>query len=375
MAILTLIAGLVILTAGGECLVRHASKLASAIGISPLVIGLTVVAFGTSSPELVVSVQSALAGKPDVALGNVIGSNIFNILFILGISPIIIPLSVSHQLARYDLPILLAVSVGVWLASYDGSISKANGLVLSVGLIIYTIWAVKLGRRQHKTITNTDRPEPDYPIVNSRIKPVIVSIALLALGLALLMVGSKLFVDAAIAIARQFGVSELVIGLTIVAAGTSLPEVATSVLAALRGERDIAVGNVIGSNLFNLLGVLGIAGLVSADGIHVADTAFDFDMPVMILATVICLPIFITQNSISRWEGAIYIIAYVLYTISLFAMATSAITVSDSTFALYFLVSPILAVVLLLSFWRSRMNGANPIYQSNSRINSDTSTS
>lgn len=270
-----LVGGLAVLIAGAEMLVRGASRLAAAVGISPLVIGLTVVAFGTSSPEMAVSVQSALSGQAgaNIAMGNVIGSNIFNVLLILGLSAAIAPLIVAQQLVRLDVPIMIGVSVLVLLLALDGAIGRLDGLLLFAGVIAYTAFAIYQGRRESKVV------EAEYAQEFSA-KPrgagqVLLNIAFVVVGLGLLVLGSNWFVDAAIAIARVLGVSELVIGLTIVAAGTSMPEVATSVMASLKGERDIAVGNVVGSNLFNLLAVLGLSALVAPAGVEVAPAALE----------------------------------------------------------------------------------------------------
>ncbi|MGV3483267.1 MAG: calcium/sodium antiporter [Planctomycetaceae bacterium] len=255
--------GLALLTAGAELLVRSASAIATAVGISPLVVGLTVVAYGTSAPELVVSVQSALSGKPDLALGNVVGSNIFNVLFILGISALIIPLKVAQKLVWFDVPLMIALSVAVMVVGYDGRISRLDGLMFTAGLVAYTAWAIVSSRRDQAAIRAEYEAEFGAKEDSFSFRQSLLNGVLLIVGLGLLVFGSRLFVGGAIAIARNLGISELVIGLTIVAAGTSLPEVATSIIAAIRGERDIAVGNVVGSNLFNIMGVLGIASLVS----------------------------------------------------------------------------------------------------------------
>jgi cation:H+ antiporter len=282
MAILMLVLGLAVLTAGAELLVRGSSQLAIALGISPLVVGLTVVAYGTSAPELVVSVQSSLSGQPDVAIGNVVGSNIFNVLFILGLSAMIVPLRVSQQLIRVDVPLMVGLSVLVLATAQDGKIGRLDGLVLIGGIIAYTVLAVVSSRREKAAIQAEYEAEFGMKKEVEGRGKIVANLLLVAAGLALLVLGSRWFVDSAIMIARAMGVSELVIGLTIVAAGTSMPEVATSIMAAIRGERDIAVGNVIGSNIFNILGVLGISSVVSSDGIRVSAAALQMDIPVMV---------------------------------------------------------------------------------------------
>lgn len=314
MTFLMLIGGLVVLTLGAEILVRGASALAVAARISPLVVGLTVVAFGTSAPELVVSVQSSLRGQPDIALGNVVGSNIFNVLFILGVSALIIPLQVSQQLVRFDVPLMIGLSLLVAVMGWDGTIGRWDGLFLTGGLIAYTSWGIMQSRKEQEAIQQEYAQEFGDGLKTNTTGKLFLNLGLVIGGLVLLILGSRWFTDAAITIARQIGISELVIGLTIVSAGTSLPEVATSVLAAYRGERDIAVGNAIGSNLFNMMGVLGIAAVVSGPGVAVSAAALEFDIPVVIAVAVACLPIFFTEHLIARWEGGLFVGYFCAYT-------------------------------------------------------------
>ncbi|MGH7464582.1 MAG: calcium/sodium antiporter [Longimicrobiales bacterium] len=296
-------AGLVLLVAGGELLVRGAARLAAATGISPLVVGLTVVAFGTSSPELAVSVQASLAGEVDIAVGNVVGSNIFNVLLILGLSAAIVPLVVSAQLVRVDVPIMIGVSALLLLLSLDGQLSRVECALLALGLVAYVVIQITLSRRSPQS-DEDQAVETGSPVVN---------VVLIVVGLGLLVLGSRWLVQSAVEIAELFGVTPFVIGLTVVAAGTSMPELATSVIAGVRGQRDIAVGNIIGSNLFNILAVLGISGLLSPAGIPVSNAALTMDIPVMVAVAVLCLPIFSTY-AISRLEGLLFLAYYVLYT-------------------------------------------------------------
>lgn len=325
MTIAYFIAGLVFLVIGAELLVRGASRLAVALGISPLVIGLTVVAFGTSAPELAVSVKAALSGQAGIAVGNVIGSNIFNVLFILGISALIVPLAVSKQLIRLDVPIMIALSVSVLLFALDGSFSRLEGVIWFSGLITYIVFLFYKSRKEQREAAAEIDPEVAALIGDtSQAKQAWPkNLALILGGLALLVLGSRWLVDSAVIFANYLGVSEVVIGLTIVAAGTSLPEVVTSIIAALRGERDIAVGNVVGSNIFNIMAVLGIASIVAPTGIPVEATTLRFDIPVMIAVAVACLPIFFTGQTISRPEGALLFFYYVAYTLYIVFVATS----------------------------------------------------
>ncbi|PJJ96304.1 sodium:calcium antiporter [Lysobacteraceae bacterium NML91-0213] len=309
MTVLLLLAGLAALVLGAELLVRGATRLALATGLSPLVIGLTVVAFGTSAPELAVGIGAARGGVPDIALGNVVGSNITNVLLILGLSALIAPLVVARQLIRVDVPIMVALSLGVLLLARDGVIGIADGLLLVAALVAYTVVQIRIGRRDPDAAPGS--PAVDLP---DGARGWLTNIALVGGGLALLVVGADWLVDAATTIARLLGLSDLVIGLTVVAVGTSMPEIATSVLATLRGQRELAVGNVVGSNIFNLLGVLGITALFAPDGIGVSQAALHFDMPVMIATAVACLPVFFTGHCIRRWEGMLFLGYYVAYT-------------------------------------------------------------
>lgn len=313
MTIVLFVLGLVLLVVGADMLVKGASRLASIMGISPLVVGLTVVAFGTSSPELAVSVQAALVSQGDIAIGNVVGSNILNVLFILGISAVITPLLVSQQLIRLDVPLMIGVSVLAWLLVLDGNLSQLEGLFLVGGLMAYITILIRLSRRESKAVAQ-EYAEAFAENTTPSAKAWLTNGALIIAGLAMLVLGSHWLVEGAVVFAKLMGLSELVIGLTIVALGTSLPEVATSIIAAVRGERDIAVGNVVGSNLFNIMGVLGLASLVSPDGIAVSAAAISFDIPIMIAVAIACLPIFFTGNTIARWEGAVFLGYYIVYT-------------------------------------------------------------
>lgn len=346
---LSLIGGMIILTAGAELLVRNASKLAVGLGISPLVVGLTIVAFGTSAPELVVSLYATLDGQTDIALGNVVGSNILNILLILGISASIIPLTVMRRVIQVDVPLMVLLSFGVLLMAANGAISRFDGLLLLAFQLGYTWWSVREGRRATKEeqalwlegVTVEDaKPTP---------LRMLLELALIGVGLGLLVLGSRLFSSAAVEIARSFGVSEFVIGLTVVAAGTSLPEVATSVVAALRGERDMAVGNIVGSNIMNLAFVLALCGIFATDGIAVSEAALWFDLPVMCAAAFACLPIFFSGHSIARWEGALFLFYYVAYTAYLIISQTMEPWIDHYRLALLGFAVPLTVVTLAVS--------------------------
>lgn len=321
MSTLFFLLGLAALILGAELLVRGASRLALSLGISPLVVGLTVVAFGTSSPELAVSVQSAWSGQVDIALGNVVGSNIFNVLFILGLSAIIVPLMVDQQLVRQEVPLMIAASLLLWGLAADGGIERWEGVLLTGLLGAYSVLVIRQSRRETAAIRE-EYAEAMPGDGGAWDRHWAVQLLLVVGGLVLLVLGSHWLVEAAVTLARALGVSELVIGLTLIAAGTSLPEVATSVMAAIRGERDIAVGNVVGSNLFNILGVLGVSATLAPVSLSVAPALLGFDLPVMVAVAVVCLPIFFTGSLIARWEGVLLFAYYLAYTAYLILVAT-----------------------------------------------------
>ncbi|OEC35427.1 cation:H+ antiporter [Pseudomonas cuatrocienegasensis] len=322
MTLVYLIAGLVLLVAGAEVLVRGAAKLAAQFGIPPLVVGLTVVAFGTSAPETAVSVQAALNGSGDLAIGNVVGSNIANVLLILGMTALVAPLIVSRQLIRLDVPIMIGASLLTLALAWDGSLSRIDGAILFSGVLAYTAFLI-ISSRKEQAAGPDDEFAREFGL-NEPAKPYagLINAGLIVVGLVLLVVGSNFLVEGAVSLARALGLSELVIGLTVVAIGTSLPELATSIMAAIRGERDIAVGNIVGSNIFNLLCVLGLASLVSPAAIVVSANALAFDFPVMIAVAVACLPIFFSGYRINRWEGLLFIGYYAAYTLYLVMSAS-----------------------------------------------------
>jgi len=350
---LLLIIGLAVLVVGADLLVRGAARLALRFGISPLVIGLTVVAFGTSAPELAVGVQSGLSGQADIALGNVVGSNIFNVLAVLGLSALIAPLVVKQQLVRFEVPLVVGLSVLVLLMAKDGRISPFDGLLLASGLVAYTALVIRQSRREAAAVEAEYAKEfGDAP--SGWLARLPVQIALMLAGLGLLVLGATWLVDGAVAIARALEISEVVIGLTIVAAGTSLPELATSVVAALRGERDIAVGNVVGSSMFNLLGILGVAALATPGGLAVAPGLVYFDIPVMIAVAFACLPIFASGNRIARWEGALFLGYYAAYVAYLVLAATEHAALERFGTAMLGFVLPLTGVTLLVLWVQQR---------------------
>jgi len=347
--VLDICVGLILLVAGAELLVRGASRIAVAAGVPPLIIGLTVVAYGTSAPELAVSTVATLNGQSAMALGNVIGSNIFNLLCILGLSALIVPLSVSAQLVRMDVPIMIAASLTLMFISWDGSIGRIEGGLLVASAIAYTILLVRMGRRD-PTI-QAQRAQKRAKTAPSRL---VASVAFVLLGLVLLIYGSRRLVSGAVVIARDLGVSELVIGLTVIAVGTSLPELATSTIAAIRRERDIAVGNLIGSNIFNILAILGAAAALGPQGVEVSSAARTFDIPVMVAVAIACLPIFFTGCRISRWEGLLFFFYYIAYVVYVLLNAAGHDALDEFGMVMMLFVIPLTILGIVVSWLRER---------------------
>lgn len=307
MTAILLISGLVLLYAGAEALVKGATAMAFRLGISSLVIGLTIVAFGTSAPEMTVSVLAAFSGKGDIAAANVVGSNIFNIAVILGIASLICPIHISRQLIRWDVPVMIGVSLlGIWMLA-NRVLSQIEGVILFAGIILYTVWAF---RRSRSTSAISGEGNPESPSAEYPHMKLSLSVMWIVTGLILLVLGSKALVTGAIYLARSAGLSESIIGLTIVSAGTSLPELATSVVAAFRRQPDIAVGNIIGSNIFNILAILGVSSLLvpySAPGLTTVDLA------VMLGFAVVAMPFMWTKFTLSRTEGFLLLAGYGIY--------------------------------------------------------------
>lgn len=307
--ILSLIGGTAILSWGAHMFVESSSHIARRFGVPAIVIGLTVVAFGTSAPELAVNVVAALKGNSAIAMGNVVGSNIFNVAVILGICSIITPLFVNMQLLKLDIPIMVVVSLLLYFAGMDGKISRIEGLALFSGMILYTILQIRLAVKERKMIQ--EEYDQEFGDKGNKVKDGL----LLIFGLILLVVGAEIFVNGAVGGARLLGWSEALIGLTIIAAGTSLPEVATSIAATLKGERDIAIGNVVGSNIFNILGVLGISGLIT--DLEVGDHMAKIDILVMLGIAFLVLPFALKKQTLGRAGGFIFVSLWVAYTVYL----------------------------------------------------------
>jgi cation:H+ antiporter len=336
LTVVLLLAGFAALVGGGEVLVRGASGLARSFGLSPLVIGLTVVSFATSAPEFAVTLGATLGGSPGIAVGNVVGSNVANVLLVLGLAALVLPVAVRTSLVRADVPVVIGLSVLLLLLSLDGSVSRLDGAVLVVLLLAYIGFSVVVGRKQGAG----DAPREQAPPRPLRDALLVVA------GVALLVVGARWLVSAATTIAEAAGISDLVIGLTVVAIGTSLPELATSVIAAVRGEREMAIGNVVGSNVFNIGAVLGLAAAITPDGIPVDPSAVRFDMPVMVAVAVALLPVVFTGMIVARWEGALFVGYYVAYVAFLLLAAAEHEALEDYRTAMVYFVLPLTGLTL-----------------------------
>ena len=356
------VVGVVALVVGAESLVRGSSRLAARSGLSPVVIGLTVVAFGTSAPELAVSIGAAAGGESEIALGNVIGSNIANVLLVLGLSAVVGGgLVVAQRIVRVDVPIMIVMSALVLVLGLDGRIGRLDGGLFVAILIVYLVWTVRSAvgdqdaDEDHDGVADAAALASEYSSALGREKirgsSLWRDLLYVVGGLALLVVGAQSLVTAATDVARALDISELVIGLTVVAVGTSLPEIATSVVAAARGQRDMAVGNAIGSNLFNILAVLGITGVVSP--VIVSSGARGFDLPFMLAVAVACLPIFADGFILRRWQGAVFLSYYVAYLVWLgLDAAEHDLQSAFSSLMLYFAV-PLTALTVIVVAYRA----------------------
>jgi cation:H+ antiporter len=342
-----ILGGILILFGGGELFVAGSTALALLLGIPQIVIGLTVVSLGTSAPELFVSVLSTLQGDDAIAVSNIVGSNIFNVLVVLGMSALVVPLRVRSRLVRRDVPLLLGVSMATWGMASGGRLTWQAGLALLAGTVMNVIWEMR---------TAGENPDEQGDDLSDERRTPPAALARLGGGLVLLVVGSQLLVRGATSAAQSLAVSETVIGLTIVAAGTSMPELVTSLVAAYRGKADLAIGNVVGSNLLNQLVILGISATVSGDGLVVDPVMIDRDFPIMVLTTLACLPIFWTQGVITRLEGGILVALYGLYLGEQLLLNQAPSFVDEYRLALLILALPLLLAFLTWSVlhWRQQ---------------------
>lgn len=303
--LLSLAGGFVLLAVGGEALVRGSAALGLRFGLRPVLVGLTIVAFGTSAPELAVSLQAAAAGVDELAVGNVVGSNIANVGLILGLSALLRPAPVSSKLVRHDVPVMIVAALAMVVMLLDGRISRLEGAVLVAGIVGYLAFSVRHASEERRRVQSEFRQE-----LSEGSPGIAFSGAATLSGCAALIGGGKLFVVGATGAAEAFGVPPAVVGLTIVALGTSLPEVATSIVAALRGHPDIATGNVVGSNIFNVLAILGITAVAKP---LVRGSVTLADLGVMLAFSALPLPLMLSRGRLERWEGALLLACYVLY--------------------------------------------------------------
>ena len=304
--ILLIVVGAALLYFGAEGLVRGSASAALRMRIAPLIVGLTIIAFGTSSPELVVSIKAALKGNSEIALGNVIGSNICNIALIIGVAAIIRPIKVDKNFIKADMLLMVGVTALLILLMFDGNLDLIDGVIMFAGIVVYNVATIVSARKSSidsvKIDENDDVPEKSKSIAKDA--------AFIVGGLAVLILGADLFVDGAVDIAKFLGASDLIIGLTVIAFGTSLPELATSIVAAIKGHAEISIGNAVGSNIYNILLILGVASMVSpinTVNVNVIDVA------VMLAVALVLFPLSWTQHAISRKEGVFLLLVYVTY--------------------------------------------------------------
>lgn len=312
-ALAWLILGLIALIVGAELIVGGGARLAARLRIPPMIIGLTIVSIGTSTPELAVGIEAALRGNGSLAVGNIAGTNTVNLLLILGLSALIRPLSLGSQTLRFDLPVMMVVALALLVMAMDGALTRFDGAVLVGAGILYTLAIIGVAHRGSPTTKLELAQEFATP---SHVRPlvdILRSGAALIAGIVIIVLGSELLVDQAVALARSLGVSDALIGLTIIAIGTSSPELVTTIVGTLRNDRDIAIGNLLGSSIFNILFILGITCLVPGQALQVEPNLARIDIPVMAAATLACIPIFLSGKRVSRMEGGLFVTAYFVY--------------------------------------------------------------
>ena len=348
---LSLVVGLPLLLCSAELLVRNSVRLAALIGKSRLFVGLTIAAFGTSAPELAIGVMGIVRGQADLGLGNIIGSNIFNTFFILGLGALIRPIIVSHKVIRRDIPILIGFGLMFFVMSLDMSISVFEAILLAITLIGYLVYLSHLPADE-KEIVLPVVPKDDSPADTAlSLKSLGLRIVLIVVSIGVMVYASHLMVAGAVGIASRLGISELVIGLTVLAVGTSLPEIAATLVAIRRNEHDLAVGNIMGSSIFNIVAVPATMTLVNAAPLPLSADAVRFDMPIMLLAIIACLPIFFSGHRISRSEGLLFLVYYAAYVLMLYVRSASDSPITTATLA--WLIAPVLAVTLSIVIYRA----------------------
>jgi cation:H+ antiporter len=316
------LAGLGALVVGAEVMVRGSSRAAARLGISPIVIGLTVVSIGTSMPELAVGVVAAADGSGALAVGNIAGTNVVNLLFVLGLSALILPLAIEMRTLRFELPVMAGAAILLWVLAANGVLSRIDGIILVIGAIAYTVAVILASRRETREAAAEFAAAYSADSARTGGHRTALDVGMMLGGIAVVVLGAEWLVDAAVGMAREFGVSDALVGLTVVAIGTSAPELVTTVISTLRGERDIAVGNLLGSTIYNILLILGVTCLVPANGLELTPALVRVDIPIMVAVTLACVPIFISGRRVGRIEGGGMVVAYLAYLAFLLATQT-----------------------------------------------------
>jgi cation:H+ antiporter len=317
-------AGLIIMVLGAELLLRSATRMAALLGVSPIIIGLTLVSVGTTAPEMAVGLTAVAEGKGPLAVGNIAGTNMFNLLFILGLSALIRPLPIRLQSIKLDLPILIGATTALVVMALDGVLSQTEGALLLLAAVFYTLTLIRTSRQQSATTRQDFADEFDIKALmpGKQSAPRTLNMALLLAGIGLTLLGADVLVAGAVNMARAGGVSDAFIGLTVVAIGTSVPELVTTMVATYKGDRDVAVGNLVGSSIYNILVILGVALLASPKGIDVSSNQLWIDLPLAAFVALVCMPVFKSDRSVSRAEGLAFVLTYAAYLAALMWVRT-----------------------------------------------------
>jgi cation:H+ antiporter len=304
---LLVVGGLVTLIAGAEVLVRAGSSLAAWLGIRPMLIGLTVVSLGTSVPELAIGIDAAVSGNPGLAVGNIVGANLINFLLILGLSALLLPIALDRATLRFDLPAITAAALLLYVLARDSKLTRPDGVILLLAALAYTAARVHVSRRE--TVAAADGSADDAGEVAGDQRPAR-QMVLLLVAIVVVVIGAELLVEGAVRSARSLGVSDAIIGLTIVAVGTTAPEFVTTIMSTLRGDRDLAIGNLIGSSIYNICAILGVTVVVAPRGVAVPDEVLAADLGLLVAAAAAAVPVFLSGKRISRVEGALFVASY-----------------------------------------------------------------
>lgn len=350
---LSFLGGLTLLLFAGHFVVRAASNLGARFGLSPMVIGLTIVAAGTSAPELAVVFQSIAADDTELAVGSIIGSNIANVLLVLGLAATFGTIRVTSRVVRTDIPVMITASFLFLVFALDGTLGRLDSIVLFTSLVAFVTWTLRAANRTEFMV---EAEEVDRS-GRASLPPPLRSVAELVAGIGGLALAARFVVGGAEEIATSLGIPELIIGLTVVAIGTSAPEIVTTIIAALQGRRDLAVGNAVGSNIFNILLVLGASGIIAPDGIAVSDDALQLDLPVLLAAAVACLPIVAWDNKLDRWEGGVFVAYYVAYVVFLVLDGTGHRAKDPFALVMLGFVLPLTIITAATIIWRQRQMG------------------